>query len=216
MEQITYLLGVVLFVSIIFIHLSKKSSTAILLYAIQSAIIAVLLFLSAFGNGSLTLVLVAAAIFAVKVVFAPWFLHRLILRHQLKFTSSTYLNAPLTLIVITLLAGMTFSSDLLKPLTALSEMNGSLILIAVAMMLISVFLIINRKGALSQMIGILSLENSIVFFAFVAGLEQAPVLEVGIIFDILVWIIIATVFASMVFRQFGTLDVSEMNNLKEE
>jgi len=75
-------------------------------------------------------------------------------------------------------------------------------------------MIINRKGALSQMIGVLSLENSIVSFAFTAGLEQKPGLELGITFDIFVWIIIATVFVSMVYKKFKTLDVTEMSRLK--
>ena len=96
------------------------------------------------------------------------------------------------------------------------DRNEHTLLLAVAMMLISVFLIINRKGALSQMIGVLSLENGIVSFACLAGLEQTPGLQLGIIFDILVWVIIATVFASMVYKQYGSLDVTAMTHLKEE
>ncbi len=65
------------------------------------------------------------------------------------------------------------------------------------------------------MIGILSLENGIVCFATFAGLEQTPGLQLGVIFDIFVWVIIATVFISMIYRHFGSLDVSAMRTLKE-
>jgi hydrogenase-4 component E len=210
-----YILDVLLFASVIFMHLAKKSSAVISLYVGQSLVVASLLFYSAFRDRSLSLALVALVVFTVKVIVAPYFLRRLVLKNQLKFTASTYLNGPLTLIVLALITAFAFS-DFLKPLTVISGANGNLLPLATAMMLISVFLIINRKGALSQMIGILSLENSIVLFAFLAGLDEAPALELGIIFDILIWIMIATVFAGSVYREFGTLDVNEMKHLKEE
>jgi hydrogenase-4 component E len=40
-------------------------------------------------------------------------------------------------------------------------------------------------------------------------------LQLGITFNILIWIIIATVFISMIFRQFASLDVTTMKELTE-
>lgn len=213
--QLLFFLEVLIFSSVIFMHLSRKNSSVISLYLLQSTIIAILLFGSSLKEASSSLFLVALAIFAVKVVIAPYFFHRLIKKHQLKFSASTYLNGPLTLIVLAILTGLTYS-HFFHPLTILAPQNEHTLLLAVAMMLISIFLIINRKGALSQMIGVLSLENAIVSFAYFAGLEQTPGLQLGIIFDMLVWVIIATVFASMVYKQHGSLDVTTMTHLKEE
>lgn len=213
--QIVFFLEVILFSSVIFMHLSKKSSSVIALYVLQSLIIAMLLFGSAFQEASWTLFGVALLVFVVKVVVSPYFFHKLVTEHQLKFTASTYLNGPITLVVLAILTGVPYSR-FLAPLTILSRQNEQTLLLAVAMMLISFFLIINRKGALSQMIGVLSLENGIVSFACLAGLEQTPGLQLGIMFDIFVWVIIATVFASMVYRQYGSLDVTAMTRLREE
>ena len=82
-------------------------------------------------------------------------------------------------------------------------------------MLLSIFLTINRKSALSQIIGILSLENSIVAFAIFAGLEQSPSLQIGILFDISIWLTIATAFISMIYAHFGSLDITSMKNLTD-
>jgi len=68
---------------------------------------------------------------------------------------------------------------------------------------------------LSQIIGILSFENSIVVFAVFANLEQSAALQLGIVFDIFIWIMIASVFISMLYKHFGTLNVSSMKNLKD-
>lgn len=213
--QTLFFLEALIFASVIFINIAKKNSFAVFLYMAQSLVVAFLLFSSALKESSFTLMLVALSVFAVKVIIAPYFFRNLIKKHQLKFSVSTYLNGPMTLIILAMLTAFTFSS-FFQPLSILSKENFSALLLALSTILISVFVIINRKGALSQMIGILSLENAIVSFAFLSGLEQNAGPQLGIVFDILVWVIIATVFASMIYKQFGSLDVSMMKNLKEE
>jgi hydrogenase-4 component E len=85
-----------------------------------------------------------------------------------------------------------------------------------ATILISIFVLINRRGAFAQMIGILSLENSILLLGSFIGIKQPVPLEMGIIFDIVIWMIIAQVFISMIYKQFGSLNVTQMKRLIEE
>jgi hydrogenase-4 component E len=127
---------------------------------------------------------------------------------------SNYINTPLTLIIVAALTAIAHSS-LFTPLVNIVPGNQELLSLALSAIFISLFLIVNRKGALSQIVGVLSLENSIVAFAFFAGLEQAPSLQLGIIFDISAWVVIATVFMSMIYKHFGSLDVTEMKSLKD-
>jgi len=213
--QILFLLASLIFGSVIFMHLSKRNTTIVFFYIIQSLVVSGLLLDLSIENASFFLILTATITLVVKAIIAPYFFRRLIHRHNLKFSVSTYLNGPLTLVVLVLLTTFSYSHFFI-PLSILNPQNENALLIALAMIFSSLFLIINRKGALSQMMGILSLENAIVTFAYIAGLEAGPALQMGILFDILVWVIIATVFASMLFKQFGSLDVNEMKNLKEE
>lgn len=213
-SQFLFLLEAIIFTSVIFMHLSNKSFSVIMLYVVQSVMVAALLFFSGLEKMDFSLWLVVFLILAVKAVIAPYFFFGLIKKSQLKFNVSSYLNVPLTLAVLTILT-IVANADFFKPLATLAPYNGNSLLLAVAAILISFFLIINKRGALPQMIGILSLENAIVSFAAFAGLEQTAGLEAGIIFDILMWIIIATVFAAMIYRQFGSLDVTSMKHLTE-
>jgi len=214
-SQFLFFLETVLFLSVIFMHLAKKNFAVIFLYALQSFIVTFILFSSSLKEDSLLLMAVATATFFVKVVIAPCFFFGLMKKHRLQFSVSTYLNGPMTLIVLTLLTAFSYS-HFFRPLTILSPYDGNALLLAVGMILISLFLIVNRKGVLSQMVGILSLENAIVSFAYITGLEASAGAQVGILFDILVWIVIATGFASMIYRHFGSLDSSAMQHLKEE
>ncbi|MDO8633532.1 MAG: hypothetical protein Q7K38_03260 [Candidatus Wildermuthbacteria bacterium] len=213
--QLVFLLEILLLATVVFMHLTKKNSSVVSAYMAQSIVVTALLLISSSGEWKPSFLLLVAIIFLVKVLIAPRFFYTLIKKHELKFSGSTYLSTSLSLIVLAVLTALTYS-PLLQPFAALFGKNQNALLIAITMMLISLFLVINRKGALSQMMGILSLENAIVSFALLAGLERSFPLQLGILFDILIWVAIATVFVSMIYRQFGSLDVSAMKDLTEE
>ncbi len=204
-----------MFLSVIFMHLTKRSSWAVNFYAVQSLLVVLLLAGSVTREFSWLLVVATIAVFVVKVGVAPRFFSQLIKQHEVKFSASTYLSGPMTLIALAGLTAFAHARYFL-PLTTLAPTQSNTILLTFSLMLISLFLIINRKGALSQMAGILSLENAIVAFAAVSGLEQTPALQLGIVFDIFIWIIIATVFAGKMHQKFGTLDVSNLRDHTEE
>jgi hydrogenase-4 component E len=213
--QVLLALATIVFAASVFLHLTRKNSTAVSLYIAQSSAIACLLISASFERLSPLLALAIVSTLAVKLIIAPFFFFRLIRRHQLKFSASTYLNMPLTLATIAALVALV-QTDIFRPLASLAVTGQTALMTTpIATMLISLFMMINRKSALSQMIGILSLENGIVAFAMFAGLEQSPALQLGITFNILIWIMIATVFATRIHRQFGSLDVTVMKELTE-
>lgn len=212
--EILYTLETIIFTSIVLLHLVKKNSTAIFLYIAQSLSIAILLFISSFEEMSVLLLVAIVSTVVVKVIIAPYFFFKLIKKHTLTFSVSTFWNMPMTLLIIAGITALTHAS-FFQPLTLLTPSGKDFILISFSTILISLFLIINRKGALSQMLGILSLENGIVSFALFAGLEQSPALQLGITFNISIWIIIGTVFVSMIYKKYGSLDVTNMKDLTE-
>lgn len=208
-----FLVGVV-FLTIVYLHIVKKNFDAAIAYGIQSLAIAIILFSSFFETRSVTMLIIIFITVIVKAILAPIFFIKLIQKHHLTFSVGTYLNVPSTLIAIVILAAVAHSQKL-APLTGIIFNNQVLLTLALSSMLLSLFLIVNRKGALSQIIGVLSLENSIVMFAVFAGLEQSATLQLGIIFDIFVWLLIATTFVSMIYKHFGSLDITSMRNLKD-
>ncbi len=212
--QILFFLETIIFVSVVALHLVKNKKTAVSAYIIQTAVLATLLISSYIGEASPLLYIALAATIAIKLVITPYFFFMLMRKHQLTFLVGSYCPMPLTLIIITALTALT-RSTIFKELTLLNPIGQEFLLVPFATILISLFLIINRKGIFSQMLGYLSLENGIISFALFAGLEQNPGLQLGITVSILVWIIMATILASLIFRQFGSLDASEMKRLTD-
>ena len=152
--------------------------------------------------------------FCVKVVLAPLFFFRLIKQTALRFLVRTYLNIPATLIILVVVTAVAHSQKL-SPLTSIVPQHQALLSLALSAMMASLLLVVNNMGALSQLLGVLSLENSIVAFTVFAGLEQSLGLQIGILFDIVVLVVIASTFVSMIYRHFGSLDVTAMKSLKD-
>ncbi len=203
-----------IFILAVYFHIAKKNINVAVMYGVQSLVVVALLVASFLEQGAVSLLIVALVTSLVKVLLAPMFFARLIKRHEFKFTISSYLSTPLTLLVVALISVLV-NSRIFAPVTRIVPANATYLSLALAAMLISIFLMINRKGALSQIVGVLSLENSIVAFAIFAGLEQSPALQLGIIFDIFIWLMISIIFVSMLYKHFGSLDVTSMKHLKD-
>lgn len=212
--QIIFILQIIIFVCVIIMNIVKKNSTLISLYICQSLALVGLLTTHAFEKISLTSLLIVLIVFITKVIIAPRLFLKIIKESKLNLSASTYLTVPMTL--IGLLALIFFcQSDMLKPLNSLIGQTPALRMMVMSTVFMSLFLIINRKGALSQVIGVLSLENSIVALGFFIGSTQTFSLELGILFDVFVWIVVASIFINFIYKHFGSHDTTKLNQLKK-
>lgn len=214
-REIYFSLDLIAFLSTILMHVIKTNRNLIHLYLLQSLVVGVFLLSLGVTEGDKGLMFVAALTLLIKAILAPLFFSRLIRRYGTRFTVNNYLSTPLTLIALMALVLFSYSRIFL-PLSVLVPGALGLFPLNLAAILISIFMLINRRGAFSQMIGILSLENSILLLASFIGIKQPLALEVGITFDIVIWMIIAQVFISMIYKQFGSLNVTQMKRLIEE
>ncbi len=215
METFFYhFLPAMIYLCTIFFHIARKNVAIAVMYGVQSLAISLILVGLFFETGSFSMLVSAFLVFVIKVVLAPRFFIKSIRKHNLQFSASTYMNAPITVVIISFLTTFAFS-DFFKPLTTLVVEHDKSLALSLAVLFISFLLIINRKGVLSQMIGILSLENGVLCFAILAGLEQSIILQIGVMFDIIVWLIIAMIFLSMIYTHFHTHDVTKMRSLHE-
>ncbi|MBI3626844.1 hypothetical protein HY224_02265 [Candidatus Uhrbacteria bacterium] len=162
--QILFFLDLVVLLTVVFSHIVKKNFTLLNIFLVQSLAVSGVLFTLAWQANSIELFVGAALTFLLKVVVVPAYFSRLIKQHQVKFTGTSYLNTPLTLVAVAILTALAYSK-LLVPLYLISQAPRSFVQLPMAAMLVAFFLIINRKGALSQIVGILSLENAILSFA---------------------------------------------------
>lgn len=214
--QILFLLEALVFFSAVFMHLVKRNASLLYLYVLQSIAVACIFLILGYEDLSARLILSAFFTILIKAVLAPRFFYNLLQRHQVQSSGSTYLNIPLTLAIVGVI--LLFSQVVFSPLMSLAldlPWAQQAVITAGASLFVSALLIINRRGALSQMIGILSFENSIVSFVSFIGFEQALGFELAILFDVFISVIAATFFISMIYSQFDSLDSAQLRQLKD-
>lgn len=203
------------FLVTIFMHTTKKNGILITLYLLQSLLLSVFLFYSAITGGDKFLLYAAIVSFIIKVVLTPAFFYRFTAKNRLFFTSDTYLSTSLTLSIIFGLSIFSYSMVFQTPsFNAISPTIGYAPL-HLAGLLIAFFVTVNRKGAFAQIIGILTLENWVVYIAALTGFRQTFGLDLAITFEIIVWLTIAIIFVMLLKRHFGTMEVIGLSHLKE-
>src|SRR3989344_3361477 len=195
-------------------HVVHQERMLLLLYVIQSLSVTGVLGALAWHDRLPGLFLASLITLLVKGIAAPTMLSRLLARHTLRPTASRYLNLPLTLLVLILLISFAHAAPL-APLAALARSAPRAPALLLGSFFVSLFLLINRRGVLSPVIGMLSLENSVIALGALLGVEQAVGLELGIAFDIILWVSIAAFMVSLIQRHFGTLDSTALRHLSE-
>lgn len=201
-----------IFVLAITMNVIRKNRTLLFLYVVQSFVSAGALITLAYADGALGLMWAGVLTLLVKTIMAPVFLTRMISRYGANFSSASYVSTPLALLTLAATTGFAYG---FVARGALAEGPGVPLLFAAVFA--SLFFLVNRRGALGQVIGILSLENAIVLVAAYIGLEHSIALELAIAFDIAVWILIAVGFLAMIYRQFGSdVGALAMTHLKED
>lgn len=212
--QLLSIFQLTVFLCSVLMHILRKNSSLILIYLLQSLSVALMLLILGINQGSISLILVGMITALVKVIGAPIFFSRLINRQQLAISTTTYLNTPITLGFILGLTALV-QSYIFAPIISLFPQFQQLMAFSLSGILISLFLVINRRGVFSQLIGILSFENGLVAFSTLAGIEQILAVEIGVLFNILLWIVISSVLITLIYSHFGSLNTTEMNKLKD-
>jgi hydrogenase-4 component E len=86
--------------------------------------------------------------------------------------------------------------------------------IAISLFLIGFFNVLNRRKALNQVLGLLSMENGL-FLAAISLTYGVPlIVEVGIFFDVLVAVMVLGILVYRIGETFDSIDVSKLRRLK--
>lgn len=207
-------LPIALFGAVLIMHVSSHKIGLTNTYLVQSAIVALLLATLAVREHSWTLFFVAIATSIVKCFIVPGVLFRLIRKLKMKFFESTYFTIPMILFFLLIMV-LSIRSSLMPLFVQLVPGNENSLLLAIAAFFASLLFAMNHKGAFAQIMGILSAENSLVVFAALLHIHVQLWLELGILADVLAWILLGTAFVTIVSKHFGTTDVSRMKELAE-
>lgn len=168
-----------------------------------------------YSTGLHHLYISTALTLALKVFALPYILYVLIHRLKIYKEVEDLVNIPTTMLIG--LAIVIFSYHLTAPVRELSTlMTKSTLAVALSTVLLGLLMMITRKKAITQIIGFLSLENGLFFAATSATYGMPLVVELGVALDILIAAFIFGIFFFQIRTTFDSLDLKEMEKLKEE
>ena len=184
------------------------------LFALQGLTLAVSTAVVAYGTGQTHLYWSAGMTLVLKVVLLPWLLYRLIRRLDVRWELEGLINIPATMLIGIVL--VVFSFNLALPISQLANtVTRATLGIALASVMLSFLMMITRRKAIPQVIGFLSMENGLFFAATSATYGMPMVVELGIALDVLVAMLILGVFFFQIREQFDSLDLKNLEQLKD-
>jgi hydrogenase-4 component E len=215
LTQFVNLLGAGLLILAFAMISQRRILSLIHLFTLQGATLVLSTVVVAYVTRQPHLYLSAAVTFALKVVVIPYLLHRVIDRLNIRWDIETLFNIPATMLVG--IAVVIFAFNLALPISKLSSSLASGTLgIALACVLLSFLMMITRAKAIPQVIGFLAMENGLFFAATAATYGMPMVVELGIALDVLIGVLILGVFIFQIREQFDSLDIRNLEQLKEE
>jgi hydrogenase-4 component E len=195
---------------------SRSLGFYIRLFALQSFLLGGVALLVAIGYGVSHILIAAILTVAVKGIAIPLVLTKVIDRIDVKREIDFSVNVTVSLL---LCGGMVILADsVAQSILAVNRPGmpavSRVLSVSIAMMLIGLFIMTSRKKALTQIVGLLTMENGV----FLSGLSitygMPLIVEVGIFFDILVAVLILGVFVFRINKTFESISIDALRSLR--
>jgi hydrogenase-4 component E len=192
--------------------------TNIRIFGMQSFLLAAVTFTIAAFNMAPHLFIAAILTLLVKAILVPVLLEQIVKRTGIRQEIDPIVNAPLSVVICggLTLVGYIVAESFYRPeqTAGAASLGHNTLAVAISLFLIGFFTMINRRKALTQVLGLLSLENGL-FLATISLTYGMPlIVELGIFFDVMVAVLVLGILVYRIGESFESMDVSKLRRLK--
>ena len=189
-------------------------TTVIQLLITQNAILVGYMLIQFIQAPSTTLWISFAITALVKIMVLPWLLWKLTRFLKLTGRVELIVNKPTLLILITILVlfALILGHKMDQALPHFKMVGFSL---SLANAFIALLLVIVRRKTVTQIIGLLVLENSVFILAAALTTDFPWLIELGMSFDVLMGLMIFTLFLMRIQYEYGSFQLHHVEKLKE-
>lgn len=150
----------------------------------------------------------------LRAVVIPRVVARLLLREDSPRETEPLVNTVTGLLVVAGLTALAYATS--RPLVALDPTPQTHALpLALAVVLVGIFVLVSRRRALSQVVGFLLMDNGIAAVAFLATAGVPLVVELGASLDVLLAVLVLQLLGDRMRVSFGGTDLGELRELHE-
>ena len=165
-------------------------------------------------TGDAGLAVVAVLVLAAKAVAIPMLLSAVVRRDPRSRETAPLVNVPASLVAAGVLVVVAFLAS--SRLTALLPGSAArLAPLGLATVLVGFLVLVIRRKAVSQIIGLLLVDNGIALVAFVLTAGVPLVVELGASLDVLLVVVVLRVLAARMHTRFGPVDPDQLRELHD-
>lgn len=208
-----FLSGLILLLSFAMLY-QDRLPPLLNIFIAQSLVLALSISWQAYTQNEPQLLITAAIEFGVKAVLIPFVLYTLIRRLKIHRTVETVVGIGPSMIAGMALVGLSMAL-ILREHPAIGGTAREDLAFALSVLLLGLLTMVTRRNAVSQVIGFMAIENSLVLAA--TGAKGMPfVVETCVAFSALVALIVIGVFLFRIRERFDSVDVSILDHFRGE
>lgn len=190
----------------------KRLESCVKAYAVNSWLLSALIAIVAFMIGEFHLYIASLVTFLSKGIVIPIFLRKVVREMKVTHEIEPYISNALSLTISGILVAIVYAS--LKEGIFVTGLSRNVLQISLAVILIGLFAMITRRKAITQVIGLLFMENGLFLAGFSLTYGMPMIIELGVLFDMLMGVIILGIFAVQIRRAFASSDLDKLTILK--
>jgi len=207
------LLLFVLLMSGLSIVYSNRVKKALNWWTLQTIAVSILILVQGVYSRELEVIVVGMLLLIGKAGIIPILLRRVLRDSKTEWVGEIYLKRTSSLVVAGALTLLAY--EVTKPIIVLSQpgfRNG--LVVGLALIFYGLLLMMIRKVAIVQVLGILLIDNGIFLAGFFLTKGMPLLVEMGSMFDILVGIVIIVILSKQMLENYHSLNVDHMRSLK--
>lgn len=181
-------------------------------YAVQSLLLGSAALIFGLGAGHRHVVVVAVFAILIKVLAIPWFLFRLMEDVHIKREADPFVSYPLSMICGVALALLSYA--VVQPISEGDPFAARGFALALTLMQLGLWLMVGRKKAITQVVGLLVVENGLFVAALATSFGMPLVVELGLAFDLLVAVVVTGLLIFRIQSTFASINTERLSRLK--
>jgi hydrogenase-4 component E len=192
----------------------RQVSALITLLTVQGLTLTAIAALLATRHRSAEAIVVAAGVGLLKAGVVPWMLRRVHAQVPDARETRPLVNVSTSLLAAAGLTLLAYAAA--RPLVALAPSGSAHATpVGIAVVLIGFFLAATRQRAISQIAGILLVDNGIAAVAFLATGGVPLIVELGVSADLALAVLVLQMLTSRLHQTFGPTDLDELRELHD-
>lgn len=210
--QMLNLLGVAILLLTLLMLGLRSFNQSLNVYAMHSLLLAIMTAITGYNAVNAHVYIAAVATVIIKVIIIPFIMIKLVSAFKVRQESRLLVNAPTSFIIS--IGLMVLASHMARLIMARQSPFATILTVAIAVSLLGMLVIVLRKDAVIQVIGLLTMENGLFLVGLILTGGMPFFVEIGIFFDVLLTGLLLWVYLRRMHFELKSTNTMHLNQLR--